>query len=355
MTDRTVIKYVRVHPNYITQFSEVKFDKPRSHFSESQTENLRRNNYRGHLSKSSVSKCRKAINYLMFTSSDKKNYEKINWKNAKFRIAFVTLTLSAPQRHTDNVIKRDMLNPFLIELKRQYDIKNYVWRAERQVNGNIHFHLLIDKFVPWHEIRGLWNRQQSKLGYIREYQSTMREYHSHGFKVRADLLAKWPLKDQLRAYSKGKACDFTNPNSTDIHSVKFVSNVAGYVTKYMTKEEDSRHLQVSAKSLNFTRKHEKSSHSLSVNVLKYLNKKAQIGRLWACSVELTSLTGGESEVDSTLAAELTTLSQSPGVKYFDDGYCRILIAPISLAIKLHCTSIVSLLSEFVCSRFILNI
>jgi hypothetical protein len=306
------------------------------------------------MSKHSISKCKRAINYLLLNATNKTNPAVINWQSVKFRMAFITLTLSAKQIHSDNIIKRELLNPFLIEIKRQHDVQNYVWRAERQQNGNIHFHLLVDKFLPWHEVRGLWNHLQAKLGYIRAYQQSMREYHRNGFKIRADLLAKWPLKDQLKAYSQGKACGWRNPNSTDIHSVKFISNVAAYVTKYMTKESKLAKKQVTRYELGLQPRDKSISLHLSANTLKYLNQQAQIGRLWSCSVQLTSLTGGQSLIDSSLQKEIDKIAAHPSVKKYDDGYCLILCSPIQLAIKLHCITIVHLLSEFMCERFVLT-
>ena len=306
------------------------------------------------MSKSTISKCKRAINYLLLNSTNKRNPTRINWKDTNFRMAFITLTLSAKQRHTDNQIKRDMLNPFIIEIKRQYDVENYVWRSERQANGNVHFHILIDKFIPWHEVRGIWNRQQSKLGYIQEYSQSMREYHCKGFRVRTDLLEKWPLKAQLKAYSQGKASGFRNPNSTDIHSVKYVSNIAAYVTKYMTKNSSQRTLKVRAIDIGFTRNYPKGIHKVTAGAMKFLRDQAQTGRLWGCSFKLTSITGGCANIDSVINEELNRLAMRPGVKSINDGYVRILCVTIQEAIDLHCINIVQLLSEFMCERFILS-
>lgn len=350
----TDINYVRIHPNFLSFHTERKWDKPRLHKNPESLKNLERNLHHNKMSKSTVSKCKRAINYLLLNSTNKRNPTRINWKDTNFRMAFITLTLSAKQRHTDNQIKRDMLGPFITEIKRQYDVKHYVWRSERQQNGNVHIHILIDKFIPWHEVRGIWNRQQSKLGYISQYQIQMRELHKTGFKARPDLFDKWPLKSQLKAYHEGKAGNWSNPNSTDIHSVKFVSNVAAYVTKYMTKNSAERTLKVRASDIGFTRNHPKGIHKVTAGAMKYLREQAQTGRLWGCSFELTSITGGCTIIDSVINEELDRLAMLPGVKAINDGYVRILCVTIQEAIDLHCINIVTLLSEFMCERFILS-
>lgn len=115
---------------------------------------------------------------------------------------FVTVTLSSRQIHCDKTIKRECLNHFLIYLKRNYGVVNYIWKAELQDNGNIHYHILTDKYIPWQELRDLWNSAQNRLGYVDMFQHD-------------------------------------NPNSTDIHSLRKVKNVMSYVAKYMTKKEST--------------------------------------------------------------------------------------------------------------------
>lgn len=47
-------------------------------------------------------------------------------------LKFVTLTLASDQIHSDNMIKEELLNQFLTELRQDYDLKNYLWKAEKQ-------------------------------------------------------------------------------------------------------------------------------------------------------------------------------------------------------------------------------
>jgi hypothetical protein len=117
---------------------------------------------------------------------------------------FITLTLSSRQVHCDKTIKRECLNHFLIYLKRHYGAVNYIWKAELQKNGNIHYHIITDKYIPHQELRELWNMAQNRLSYV-----DMFEQHR-------------------------------NPNSTDIHSLKRVRNVMSYVGKYMSKSVTER-------------------------------------------------------------------------------------------------------------------
>lgn len=117
---------------------------------------------------------------------------------------FITCTLSSKQIHCDKTIKREVLNHFLIYLKRNYGVCNHIWKAELQENGNIHYHILADKYIPHQELRELWNSAQNRLGYV----------------------------DMFKQHK--------NPNSTDIHSLRRVKNVMAYVGKYMSKTSTQR-------------------------------------------------------------------------------------------------------------------
>ena len=125
-------------------------------------------------------------------------------------VAFVTLTLPAAQRHSDNEIKRRILMPFLEDLKSRFAVVNYFWRAEDQQNGNLHFHLIIDRFIPWREVRNLWNHHVESLGYISDFERV----HGH-----------------------------EDPNSTDIHKPEIIRNMTAYVIKYCCKTEGGRPIQ----------------------------------------------------------------------------------------------------------------
>lgn len=150
---------------------------------------------------------------------------------------FITLTLPAEQFHTDNFIKRNLLNRFVQRLKQGFGVKHYFWRAEPQKTGNIHFHLIVDKYISWKSLRFEWNKILAVHGYINLYRQNQENWHKTGFRVRKDLLEKWPLEKQKAAYEAGIKENWSNPNSTDIHKINKVKNLAAYVIKYVCKSE----------------------------------------------------------------------------------------------------------------------
>ncbi|WP_271404993.1 rolling circle replication-associated protein [Tenacibaculum soleae] len=152
----------------------------------------------GQLSEAQVKKCKKAVECLvsMVTLSRESK------KNNQY-LAFVTLTLPTPQKHHDSELRK-CLTRYIENLQKTYGVKHYVWKAEPQKNGNIHFHLIIDKYIHHETHRFLWNKQIGKLGYLDAY------CEKHGNR---------------------------NPNSTDVHSLKNKRSVSNYLLKYLTKPE----------------------------------------------------------------------------------------------------------------------
>jgi hypothetical protein len=160
-------------------------------------------------------------------------------RKADHQFCFVTLTLPAEQAHEDKELARKLIKPFLQDLKRKKDIQNYLYVTERQKNLNLHWHLIIDKPIDHGQLRALWNKHLARLGYIDQYRKNQEWHHRNGFKVRAELAHKWKEADQFAAYCKGLAENWSNPNTTDIHSLKRVYNVPAYLTKYITKSDET--------------------------------------------------------------------------------------------------------------------
>ncbi|MCF6365260.1 MAG: hypothetical protein L3J35_03565 [Bacteroidales bacterium] len=156
-------------------------------------------------------------------------------KSVKYKLTFITLTLSSTQVHTDKEITKSLLGGFLDSLRRKWKVDQYIWKAEKQENGNIHYHILTNKFIHWKEIREVWNRIQNKPGfnYVDRYSEKMRKYFKKGFKPFPN--DKRSEAKQREAYEINKKNNWTNPNSTDIHALYKVKNIAGYIVKYVAK------------------------------------------------------------------------------------------------------------------------
>lgn len=173
----------------------------------SHLKNFLNNEVKGVLSSASEKKLKKYIHqyitcFEVYAHSTKK---KQNWVSSQ--IKFITLTLSAKQMHDDDFIRRNMLEYMITKLKRKNNLKNYIYCSEAQENGNIHFHLIVDKYINYEDLRNYWNEIQALHGYIDIFEKK--------FKHR-------------------------NPNSTDIHKLDKINSISFYLAKYFTKTENRR-------------------------------------------------------------------------------------------------------------------
>jgi hypothetical protein len=192
-------KIVRYTPIFHKKIDEVKREKC--------IKNLEKEKLTGVLSQATKSFIRQRLdtwlNSLLMAYS-----LRVQDKNKALRMpVFVTVTLSSEQKHDDNTIKRHLLNVLIEKLKYHYPVNNLFWRAEAQDNGNIHFHIITDTFIPHKHLQQLWNEIQNTHGYIEPF--TKKHGHS-------------------------------NPPSTHIMSVKDVKDFVRYVIKYATKDEGKR-------------------------------------------------------------------------------------------------------------------
>lgn len=146
---------------------------------------------------------KKAIRILVASAKTKTAFSLKTGQPFKWKINFITLTLPAMQgTRTDAEIKKYCFEPFLRIMRNRFGMVSYVWKAERQANGNLHFHITADTWVHYMQVQKFWNKCLNKLGFIEQFCKS----HNH-----------------------------RNPNSTDIHAVFNIRNLAAYMVKYMTK------------------------------------------------------------------------------------------------------------------------
>lgn len=302
-----IIPHLTIHPDKICTWNEVHYSEPHSRRSKVSAVYLdvnspvdkfrnskRKNN--GSLSIHAKRKLNKAIDYLLITSTEKKQLERLSGKMVCFKIAFVTITLPSEQIHPDSVIISKCFNQLLTELRTCHNVKKYVWRAERQKNGNIHFHILTDAFIPYYELRNRWNRIINKLGYV----------------------------DRFKEKNGNK-----QPNSTDIHSTRKIGNLKKYLAKYMSKEG----IQTTG------------------NETEYAGQKWQSGSIWNCSTNLSNIKGCDLIVDSEIEAEFKKVIDKSNCHKFEGDYFKVFYIDAVLLTKYGSELLFKYFSDYLISQF----
>jgi hypothetical protein len=187
------------------------FSRNQSAHQKAQSEiNFEKKTYNGEMSRATKAYLRKKLDAWYMSLRYFNKHEAIKKKEKQRKLVFFTVTLSAAQRHDDNEIKREILNSFIVTMKSKNLIDHYFWRAEKQRNGNIHFHFLTDCFIHKLELQNYWNIAQEKLGYVTEFEV------KHGHRC---------------------------PPSTQIQATPQNNNVIEYLFKYISKNDEHGKVQ----------------------------------------------------------------------------------------------------------------
>lgn len=120
-------------------------------------ENLKSNKVKGELSAQSKKKLNRSVNWLVAAAAKRKFWSKKKKRHYYFKCAFITLTLPSEQGElTDYQFKKHMLAKFIDWMKKTKDVRNYIWKVETQKNGNIHAHIVINRFIHYKDVRREW-------------------------------------------------------------------------------------------------------------------------------------------------------------------------------------------------------
>lgn len=195
---------VSINSNGYTIVSKPVDAIPRKDVSQESLANLKDSRIKGRISPQSKRRLKKildnwisAVYYYRFTNG-------VNYDENLPYITAITLTLPNITIFTQREIKKKMLSVFFIYLKRYCGVNYYFWKAELQKNGQIHFHCLVDRYIPKEKINKYWNESLERNGYLKNY----KEIHGHSNapsarieKIRSKTKAiayfiKYALKDE---------------------------------------------------------------------------------------------------------------------------------------------------------------
>ncbi len=193
-----------IRPTYVVSTPVYSgFNSVRSKEQRLSESNLLDNSHQGQLSLKASKKIRNAINWLTHSAKFKRVYSKVDQKHYWFKVNFITLTIpySEGQEISGERVHK-LLHTFIAYSRKYFYLHNYVWKIERGRQNKLHIHLTTDTFIHYRRLRDCWNRILLKDGLIDNY------FKQHGH---------------------------YDPNSTDVHAVRKVKNLAGYMAEYMCK------------------------------------------------------------------------------------------------------------------------
>ena len=156
--------------------------------------------HQGLISGNAKSKMMNAILWLDAQAQFKWCYSKKTNSFFRWRLNFIHLTLPTQGNKSDKFIKK-LLNQFFLYAFRKTGMRSYVWKAEPQERGEIHFHITSDCFIWKTTLQNIWNGILRKHGLLGNHE---------------------------------------NPPSTRVHPTHNIREMTAYLVKYMTKNDHNR-------------------------------------------------------------------------------------------------------------------
>lgn len=173
----------------------------RSNFAKGQSSDEK--NYSGTITAHVRRRIKKAVNLLMQISESKLVYNPILFKQVPHRLSFITLTIPDTDVDRDAATCYDkLLKPFLQWMTKTEGVTTYIWKAELQKRGYVHYHITTPTWLHYRQIKTKWNYLLKKAGMLEKFNSKFNHY---------------------------------NPNSTDVHEVYKVNDLEAYLEKYLSK------------------------------------------------------------------------------------------------------------------------
>lgn len=163
-----------------------------------------RKRYVGFVTPEMKKRMQKAITLLIQSTPYKYQQHPVSGRIVCHKLSFITLTTPAHEKsHDAKYCHKHLLEPMLRELRRKHGMKSYIWKAEYQSNGQIHYHLTTEIMINHTTLRERWNKLLNENGMLDQF------FSENGHR---------------------------NPNSTDIHAVYKINNLEAYLVKYICKE-----------------------------------------------------------------------------------------------------------------------
>jgi hypothetical protein len=209
---------------------------------------------------------------------------------AKFKLNFITLTIHSPAKMIAGKEGHTLcLEPLLKWMRDNYGLSMYVWKAELQQRGQLHYHITSNCYIPWHDLWEKWGELNERAGYLKDWFSTQSRYKVNS---KGEFEINYPVA------------------GTDIHSVYKVSDMAKYMQKCIcktTKRKDGTIISEFKKEVQ--------------------NAASVGGKVWDCSLNLKSAKHYTIDCGGSIGEQIINNvyreAKKPGNKMFVSDNCTI--------------------------------
>ena len=169
------------------------------------TQNFKgRKTYSGDITDSTAKRIRRTVSVFCQRTKKQVVFNPITGRKQIFQFGFLTITVPDLTTNDQSYYYKNLLKPLLRYLTGRFGKFEYIWKAEVQSRGSIHYHVTLNHFIPFNYILSKWNELLDKNGLMEDFK--LKYGHS-------------------------------NPNSIDLHSVRNVTNLEAYLIKYIAKKD----------------------------------------------------------------------------------------------------------------------
>ena len=248
--------------------------------------------YSGTVSTHVKKRIQKAVDLFLQLSPKRILFNPVTQNSYPFQLSFITLTISnndftIPGKQAYELL----LKPFIQWLTKTKKVSTYIWKAEMQKRGQIHYHITLNQFIHFKEIQEKWNYLQRKNNLLDMYYLNNSHY---------------------------------NPNSTDVHSVKNIKNISGYLTKYLSKTGSESFEETYYNSKEVVLVDEVyEGNILSCYPACEFHRYEIGGKTWDCSDNLRGKKFYDMMIDSKAGSMLDIIKADKRTREFKNEYCTM--------------------------------
>lgn len=198
----------------------------------------RKKRYTGDLSPSAQKNLVRGFDNLMTVSKRKPVFNRYIKTQVAFQLGMITLTLPNSRRFKSKEMNARLLKRFLQRIEDYSTLRLrkkllYVWKLELQEKGQLHWHIIVNQFIPYELINKWWNYLLKDTGMTAEY---YRSYSKHETpSARIESVRKNTATDMrnymLKRYMRKRADKAVTKKMDQIRD----ENIKGNIT-----EEDTR-------------------------------------------------------------------------------------------------------------------
>jgi hypothetical protein len=204
MTGPATIPILQIRGSSALIYDEYIFTSKYStkHRLRSRMKQARREQYSGRMTAGTRKRLARAVTLMAQACKARWITNEVTGQLQYHKLSFITLTVSSPENLSAQDGYNLLLADFLQWMRRVKGVNTYLWKAELQKRGQLHYHITTPSWIHYREIRDKWNELQLNAGLLKDYAAQ----YGH-----------------------------TDPNSTDVHETRHVKDIARYLVKELAK------------------------------------------------------------------------------------------------------------------------